>query len=471
MLAQSPLQKQVDRLAADPVLRHGGLSVCVLDVASGKMLAGHDAERGLIPASSLKVVTTATALAVLGEDFRFETVLEYDGQIDQNGVLRGNLYLKGYGDPTLASDHFKDVKRLEALLKELVVQVQAAGIRRIDGKVIGDASFFGTQTIGRTWLWEDVGNYYGAGAWGLNICDNRYLLTFGQKTQLGAQPNILKQDPKIPNFRLVNELQSAERGSGDNAYIFVSPYSYTAFVRGTIPVGTGTFTIKGAITDPPFFAAYQLLTALENAGVATRGEATSLLVESWQGKEHTNKRTAIHTVYSPTLRDIVVETNMKSVNLYCEAMLRYLGWHQRQEASPEAGLEVIQAFWKKRGIDLSGFFMADGSGLSPFNTVSARHLASIMTEVAKNKTSFPDFRESLPLAGRSGSMRYLLKDTPAEGRVWAKSGGMRRVRSYTGYALGKKGQLLAFSVIANHFTCSSSEMRRKLAQLMRTLCQ
>ncbi len=464
--AQSSLQKAMNDLAKDPVLKTQGFSMTVLDVESGEILANHQKDRGLIPASSLKVVTTSTALGILGNDFKFKTELQYDGAIDVEGVLNGNIYIKGFGDPTLGSDHFDKTLALDVLINNFVEAIQKAGIKKVNGKIIGDASFFGTLVDGRTWLWEDMGNYYGAGAWGLNLHENRYFLTFNRSLKLGAIPAIEKVEPTIPNLLHINEVRQDAKGTGDNAYIFGSVYNYTRFIRGTIPVGNKPFRIKGAIPDPPFFAAYYLMKKMEAAGIETNREATSLFEIVNQEGFKAGERTVFYTHYSPNLKDIVTITNMKSINLYCEALLRYLGKEVKGEGSPEAGVEVILDYLKSKGFSDNSFFIEDGSGLSVFNTVSTYQMASIMRLVGQNKSLYNSFKPSLPVAARSGALRYMFKGTAADGKIWAKSGGMKRVRSYTGFAETKSGKLLAFSIICNHFTCESSTMRKKMEKVM-----
>ncbi len=464
--AQSSLQKAVNTFAAAKQMQHGSISVSVIDIESGKLLASVNPYRSLTPASSLKVVTTATALAVLGKDYRFKTSLEYDGEIDENGVLKGNLYIKGFGDPTLGSDHYGDPPDLEALMKIFVDAIRQQGIKRIEGRIIGDASAFDTAVNGRGWLWEDLGNYYASGAWGLNIHDNRYYLDFQQTAKLGGQPEIIKTDPPIPNLFLINEVKAAGAKSGDNAYIYGAPYSYTRFVRGTIPVGKSTFTIKGSIPDPPFFAAHCLTQALAKEGIMTSLPATSQFELDRNKQSVAEKRASFYTHNSPDLTAIVKETNHKSINLYCESMLKTIGLERKGEGSTVAGMEVLTDFWSAKGLDTEGFFMEDGSGLSPRNGVSSYQLAKIMQLIAKDKALYASFEKSLPLAGRTGSMKWLLKGTVAEGVLRAKSGGMQRVRSYTGYARSKSGRLLAFSMIANNFTGESGGVRKKMERLM-----
>ncbi|MEM8909128.1 MAG: D-alanyl-D-alanine carboxypeptidase/D-alanyl-D-alanine-endopeptidase, partial [Bacteroidota bacterium] len=432
--------------------------------------ASHHPDQSLIPASSLKVVTTAMALKFLGSDYTFKTTLEYDGQIDEAGVLQGNLYIRGGGDPTLGSHHFAKAISFEAVLEQLKDAVVAAGIRQVNGQIIGDASFFDTAVSGRSWLWEDLGNYYGAGAWGLNLHENLFFLDFRQKKTLGATPDIENIRPEIPSLLLVNEVQLAEKGSGDNAYIFGAPYAYTRFVRGTIPVGQQRFTIKGSIPDPPYFAAHHFMHQLMLADVSVAGVASSQLQQTIEGYPP-KSRTTLLVIDSPPLKDIVEEANLKSVNLYCESMLRTIGKVRGEEGTAVRGLAIIKDYLTKNRVATNGFFMEDGSGLSVRNAVSSYHLASIMRLIAQDPTIYEDFFNSLPLAGRTGSLKYLFKGSLAEKKLRAKSGGMSRVRSYTGYAPKRSGGWLAFSIIANEFSGSSGVMRQKMEQLMIALCQ
>ena len=467
-LAQDNFEKALADLKNSSAMKHAGLSVAVVDIASNNVIKGHNEDLVLTPASSLKVVTTACALQVLGPEFQFKTELQYDGAIDADGVLNGNLYIKGYGDPTLGSHHFEKVKNMEEVMNEFVNAIKSEGIKKVNGKIVGDASYFGSAVNGRSWLWEDLGNYYASGAWGLNIHENLHFLELQQVSGLGSQPKFNKIDPYIPNLMFVNELKSAAKGSGDQAYIFGSPYAYTRFIRGTIPIGSGPFTIKGSIPDPPFFAAFTLMEYLEKNGIETTKDATSLLELNRVNQKY-SKGKVFHTFYtfkSPPLSEIVKETNLKSVNLYCEAMLRTMGMVIKKEGTAEAGLEVINDFLAKNGIDNEAFFMADASGLSMRNAVSAKQMASFMATISKDKNISSIFESSLPKAGETGTLKGMFKNTVAVGKLKAKSGGMTRVRSYTGYATTQSGKQLSFSMIANNFTGKSSTIRNKMEKLM-----
>lgn len=469
-LSAQPIQSTINQLVNHNNLRQGEVSVSVIDLASGKTIAAHRADKTMIPASAMKVIVTGVALDVLGSDFRFKTELAYDGTIDKNGTLKGNVYIKGFGDPSLGSHHFQKAETYDLVLKKMEKAICDAGIYEIDGMIVGDASYFDTQVDGRTWVWEDLGNYYGAGAWGLNFHENLYLLDLKQKSRLGQAPTILKIRPEVPNMILENELKSAKKGSGDNAYIFGVPYAEQRFIRGTIPVGTGTFTVKGAVPDPPYFAAFHLMKYLDKKGISTRkGVFTSFQLSKKEIK--TNSKKTFYTYYSPTLKDIVKITNLKSINLYCEAMLRTLGKTVKKQGTATAGLEVVYDYLEKNKIPTAGLFLEDASGLSPRNAVSAKHLTQFLVELKKNKKVFADLKASLPVGGKSGALKYILKGTIGENRVFAKSGGMSRVRSYTGYAQTKSGKWLAFTIIANNFTGSSSKIRQLMENVMIAICK
>lgn len=460
------LNDAIQTFANDNDFKYGGISVSVVDVESGKLVAGHNSDLGLTPASSLKVITTAAALHYLGDDFRFKTELQYDGEIDGNGTLNGNLFIKGFGDPTLGSHQFDKAEELDVVMQKFMKAIQAAGIKKINGHIIGDASFFESEVVGEKWLWEDLGNYYGAGMHGLNIQENLYFIDFQQVGKVGETPPIVAIRPSIPNLLLLNEIKSDVKGSGDNAFIFGAPYGYTRYVRGTIPVGTKKFTIKGSIPDPPFFAAHYLADFLEKSGIETSKLTASYFDLKRDNQISDSKRNVFYTYQSPSLRDIVEKANMKSVNLYCEGMLRMIGKKVNGKGTPEAGLEAVYDFLEKKGMNTDGFFLLDGSGLSPMNSATTFQMASAIRITINDDEISDSFKNSMPVSAKSGSMRYMLKGTSAAGKVFAKSGGMERVRSYTGFIKTKKGKLVSFSMIANNFTCKSSQVRKKMEKLM-----
>ena len=229
-------------------------------------------------------------------------------------------------------------------------------------------------------------------------------------------------------------------------------------MRGTIPVGNKIFTVKGAIPDPPLFAAQYLMKFLENGKIETNKMATSFFEIERTGNAIKSDRKTIYTYESPTLDKIVKFTNEKSNNLYCEAMLRMIGKKEKGEGSAEAGLEAIYEFLEQGGMITDGFFMLDGSGLSPMNSVSSYNLAKAMQIFLTDKRIANDLKKSIRVSSRIGN-----------GQLRAKSGSMERVRSYTGFATTQSGRLVSFSIIANNFMGKSGEIRRKMEKLMQAI--
>ena len=469
--AQQTAQQLIDQWANDAYFKHASVGVSVIDIESGQEMGGFNLEKSLIPASNLKVVTTATALALLGADYRFETHLAYDGDIDAEGVLNGNIYIIGSGDPSLGSPNMKEAETMDAVMRKFRLAIQQAGIRKITGRIIGDDRIFTSAATGSNWQWLDLGNYYGCGAFGLNINENLYYLRLKQRSNLGAIPSVVSTSPFIPGLKFTNEITSAAKGSGDNAYIYSAPYSYQCHLRGTIPVGSGVFKIKGAIPNPPSFIAWQLADVLKKeVGILSMKPAASLR-DLPQNEWPKSALSTIYTYKSPPLSAIVKRTNMKSVNLFAEALLRAIGLKYNQKGDTQTGLEAIKAYWTSRGVDFGGVQLYDGSGMAPRNVIPPLVLAQLLREMYKDKQLHTDFINSLPLAGRSGSLRNRLKNTRAEGRLRAKSGSLEQVRAYSGYVPTRSGKWLSFSILINNYQGKSGAVNKKLMALMQGLAE
>lgn len=458
--AQSKLEAALQALEQDPELNHASISFCAIDIKNNSIYAQKNANTSLAPASSMKVITTGAALATLGPNYTFKTYLEYSGSIS-NGTLRGNLYLRGTGDPSLASPIMEGVLDRAGLMNKLVAAVQQAGIKRIEGSVIGDGSAFEDQVVVPTWQWGDVGNHYGAGVSGLNYYDNLYYIYFNRTNTFGATPAIDHTDPIIPGLELDNRVTQAGSRTGDNAYVFSAPFGNQAIIRGTIPKGSGLFDIKGATPDPSLLCAHDLRTALINQGISVAKISTT---QRQFKRQESRKKILTHQ--SPPLHVICKHTNEDSRNMYCEALLKAMGAKVKGAGTTDNGIAVVMDLWRARGLDLSGFFMKDGCGLSARNGVSAKTFAAIMRKMYLDKGSFGDFYNQLAIAGRTGTLRNVGRNSLAEGNVRAKSGSMNRIRSYTGYVTTKSGKLLSFSVLVNNYSCSGYRMRKKLETLL-----
>lgn len=464
VLAQAQLPEAARRLAESEAFRHGHFSLCVMDVKAKRTVAVLNEEMSLTPASTLKAMTTATALSVLGEEYRFTTFLEHDGELLADGTLRGNLYIRGMGDPTLGSPFMEGAASFEELLNIWQQAVLDAGIRRVEGAVIGDATWLEDDVLARDWEWQDIGNYYACGAWGLNIHENLYYLYFQQNPRIGGGASVHSIVPEVPGLKVVNEVVSGSPSSGDNAYIFGAPYTFLRQVRGSIPAGRSLFSIKGSIPEPPLLVAQHLHSALQGCGIEVAEKPTTL--RRLGGRAASKERSPLYVHYSPPLREIIRRANHKSVNLYCELLLRVIGKEKSGQGSAAAGIAAIKAFWSGRGLPMEGLYLKDGSGLSRSNGISARQLALMLAKTGRDPALFPAFLSSLPVAGQSGTLKSMLRGTAATGQVAAKSGTMERVRAYAGYITTRSGRLLAFAMIANQFAGSSSAVRQQMERIL-----
>ena len=458
----------VQRLATDTSLRHGQASIVIMDVQSGNIIASHNPNMSVIPASNMKIVTTAAALGILGADFQFRTDLQYDGVI-KDSILNGNLFIKGNGDPTLGSPLMDSIPSMDSVLTAFTLSIKQLGIKKINGKIVGDGSAFEAATAVQSWLWEDLGSYYGVGPSGLNFHENLYDLSFWQNSSSGGTAAIDTITPYVPNFHLLNDVKSV--GNDDDTFIYSTPYATTGIVRGNIPTGNKKFSIQGALPDPPYFAAWHLRKRLIETGIQVTDSATTQL-KLEQNNTPLLSRQTFFTWRSPHLSDIVKRTNTESINLYCEAMVRAIALQKTGIGSNEMGVREIVNYWRSKGVDTEGLFMQDGSGLSPRNGVTAMQLATILRLQTFDNQTFIHFFNSLPIPSKTGTLKNMFKNNPSVmTRLRAKSGTITRVKSYSGYVTTTDGRQLAFSAICNNFTCSQREIRRKLEQFMIEICQ
>ncbi|MDD2951941.1 MAG: D-alanyl-D-alanine carboxypeptidase/D-alanyl-D-alanine-endopeptidase [Parabacteroides sp.] len=448
-----------------PYMEGASFALIVKDVDSGETVFAYDTSRQLTPASVMKTVTTATALEILGEDYRFPTTLEYDGSIEK-GLLKGNLYIKGSGDPSLGSAHLAtDHKRF---LQEWISALRKAGIHKIQGAVIADESVFDTEGTSLKWVGEDMGSYYGAGSYGLCVFDNLYKLAL-QTGAPGTRPKLKGTDPELPGIRFHNYL-TAQRVSSDSSFIVGAPFATDRYLYGIVPANREWYPLKGDIPDPALFLAEYLTRQLEHAGITVGESPSCFRISREEGRWKAGKRTRIVTTYSPTLREIVAVTNRVSHNLFADALLKTIGLrytpHEGEVLSSfSRGIRVLREYWREKGIDLSGVWMYDGSGLAAANKLSTAFVADLLVYMRTCSQHSTAFYESLPVAGVEGSVRNFLKGSPLQGKARLKSGSMSRVKGYAGY-VSEGDKRYAIALFVNNYACDGRPMNAAIEQLL-----
>lgn len=465
LLAGAQTPAPVKWLLQAPYMRGASFSLVVKDVQEGRTVYSYDTDRLQSPASVLKTVATATALEILGEDYRYPTTLEYDG-ILESGTLEGNLYIKGSGDPSLGSSHFAPGQN--KFLSTWIAALQKAGIKHITGSVISDESIFDTEGVSIKWLREDMGNYYAPGSYGISIFDNMYKLSL-QTGAAGTRPVLKGTEPDIPFIRFKNYLKAAPVSS-DSAYIIGAPLDDVRYLYGVLPANREAYVLKGDIPDPALYLARYLTDQLQQKGIRVDGSPSCYRIEVEENRWKKGERKEIVTTYSPTLREIASVCNHVSHNLYADALVKTVGLQykpRRNEmiSSFGRGVQVVKEYWEKKGLDVFPLRMNDGSGLAPADKVSAGFMGELLVYMATESAVSDAFIASLPQAGIEGSVRNFLKGSKLQGKARLKSGGITGVRSYAGY-ITKDGKTYAVAVFSNNYSCSMSRMTGALEKLL-----
>jgi len=466
--APAKLQAEIKRLQNDAAMRHGNWGLCVLTADSGKVIAEHNAIACLTPASTLKVLTAGAALGILGPSYRYQTFLEYDGTYDSlAGVLRGNVYIRGGGDPSFLTETMPGADTAQPVFDRWIALLQSKGVKKIEGMVIADASAFEDNPVPPGWVWSDMGNYYGAGAYGLNYRDNRYRIYFTSGND-GDTTRITRTDPPLPQLRIDNEVIAG--GRKDEAFIYGAPYNFWQVASGSIPPNRKDYDVDGALPDPPLACAEAFAKQLQTLGISVSGEAQTVRALKSRDSYKPGKRRTWAVHQSAELSKIVGYTMVKSDNMYAECLLKTLALHKRKKGTLEGGLEEAKSYWASKGLDVEALYMNDGSGLSRSNALSVKQLAGAM-QIASKQSWYKAFYDGLPVAGVNGSFASLCQGTAAERNLRGKSGYITRARGYTGYVKDKKGRLLTFAVLANNYTCPAAEMRKKLEKILVALAE
>jgi D-alanyl-D-alanine carboxypeptidase/D-alanyl-D-alanine-endopeptidase (penicillin-binding protein 4) len=449
------IEQVVDTWKTDKVLCNSTFAYCVLDAETGEVVKEYNSHISVIPASTLKVVTTTAALGILGKFYRYDTRIYFTGSFDKaTGVLNGDIIIRGSGDPTLNSELFLNKKDTTDITYKWAEVLAKKGLKEVKGKIIGDASCYG-QHIPANWIWGDISNYFGVAPCGLSFNDNLYSIIFESK-ETGSKANIIDIRPKYRNIILDHDDDVKAAGKEDDAYVTGDPFGNKKRVTGTIPPNKKELEVRAALPDPALLCAEFLETSLNKIGIIT----PSLCAKSNYDDENPDikkEKLLMHTNYSSALEKIVFYTNLTSNNLFCETLLKTVG-----KGSDYAGIDKTKEYWKNKGLDVSELYMVDGNGLSRANTITTSFEANLLYKMYHDSVLFKPFYNSLPQAGLSGSMKSIGKGTFIEKNMRAKTGYINRARGYCGYVKTKAGKDLTFSVLFNNYNCNPTDMKVKI---------
>lgn len=436
------LNKAWQRFTGDSQLKHALASLYVIDALTGEVVFDRNSQAGLAPASTQKVITSITALELLGSAYRYSTGV---GLYEENGIPY--IVLIPSDDPTFGSNRYTQTKPGRIL--DTIYRVLKKNLHQpADVRFMIDSTGFETNLIPDGWVWQDMGNYYGAGAGPLIWRENQFDLSFKTGNQPGSKAVItaFNDNSRIP-FPLINEVTAGPKGSGDNAYIYLPVGKADYRIRGTVPAGENKFTISGAVYNGAAYWADETSAFLSNQSGIGRAENNSVIYR----KKPAGTR-ILHRFTSPALDSVIYWFNRKSINLYGEALLRTIGRSQTGYSGADSGLAVIRRFWKAQQLDPDELNMYDGSGLSPLNRVTT-HAQVTVLKYARSRPWFPYFYTALP---EYNGMKM-------------KSGTISDVKGYCGYHKAVNGREYIFSLLVNNYSGRASQLVNKMFQLLNEL--
>ena len=420
---------------------------------SGKVLLSHNPEKLLVPASLQKLFTTSYVLDHLPKDFVYNTYVLYSGSLDTNSkILNGNLIINTSGDPSLESRFFPS-KSFVSDLKSKFVELS---INSITGKIIIYPDLDNYQ-VNNQWLWSDLGNYYGSGYSSHSFKDNYVEVYFNSGNEIGSSTKILKIDPMADSFHLENKVVVG-KSNRDLSYAFGAPMQNNRTLIGTIPRNKKNYVVKISMHNPKIFLKYAVEEACTELGIKTYNNYTKI-------KGDLDLDTLL--VYSsPSIKDLVKCVNFKSNNNFAEHLLMKSVSLNHENININRTAEYLQLFWEDK-LGLKEMIFNDGCGLSRLNLCSANAFNELLLYELERKLSNgkESFFKSLPISGKTGTLKYFGDETVFKEKFFGKSGSMGRVRCYSGY-LHKNAQYYPFTIMVNNFTYNDYLIRKRIEDLV-----
>jgi serine-type D-Ala-D-Ala carboxypeptidase/endopeptidase (penicillin-binding protein 4) len=457
-LATARFAGRVEGLLGSTPVDKGEWGLLVVDAESGATLYEKNANDYFLPASNMKLFTTALALDSLGPEHRFRTTVETNGMLTPDGKLSGDLILVGRGDPNLSNRKFPYETKEEfdgppeKALAELADAVAAHGVKEITGDVVGDDSYFPRERYPDGWEIDDMVWEYGAAISAIVVDDNTVKMTLTPAEKAGGAVTAVVEPP-TREFVVRNEVTTIGAKEKPDLRLTREPGGDTVVVRGVMPADSAPRKMALAIQEPALHAANLLAQLLKDRGIKIAGGARA----QHEPDAGEAQRTVLAEHLSIPLKDSVKLVNKVSQNLHTEVLLRAAARQQGRWATPEDLQKFPEAFYARAGIPEGDVVQTDGSGLSRHDLVTPRAFVALL-EYAQKQAWFPAFLASLPVAGADGTLNERMKGPPLAGKIHAKTGSVTHVRTLSGYAETPGGRKLIFSFLSNNQGAKNHEV-------------
>lgn len=449
------LRAELESIFNDPSFDNAFWGVSIRSLANGQTIYTRNEAKGFMPASNMKLYSTAVSLALLGPEYRYETSV-YSADTDfQDGTVNGDLIVVGSGDPSFAA-RFHEGNPLIPM-QEWAQALRSNGIQRVTGRIIADDDLFDDRLIAGSWSYSYLSEWYAAESSALCLNDNCYTVYVSPGDAEGSPAKIRTVPPSVYGEFVISATTSA-KGTRSRIRVDRGVDTNRISVRGAIPLGSPEEKHEVTVHNPSLFFVTVLKEVLAAHGILVEGDPVDIddLQEALPCPE---ELTRLASYQSPPLSEIIKTVNKPSQNLYADQLLKTLGAKFGAEGSFDQGYEVVKRFLDDQGIDSNGLIMIDGSGLGRMDLVQPRQTMGLLESMYRNPY-FSEFYESLPIAGIDGTIRGRMKGTKAEGNVHAKTGYIGRVRCLSGYVTTLDGEMLAFCMMVNNYTVPTSVANR-----------
>lgn len=444
------LRSDLRAIFSERTVDHGLWSAVVHSLRHGETLYSFNSFRLQTPASNQKLLTTAAAAERLGWDYRYTTRIYSTGTLDTDGVLNGDLIVVSDGDPTINPRH----PQRWAIFDEWGKQLAAKGIRQVNGDLIGDDNAFEEPGWGLGWAWDDLALGYGAAVSALQYNENQVEVLVGPGLEAGSRA-IISVSPPGSGLTIDHQVTTAAAGEPNRITLLRPPGTGVLTVSGQVALGSPAISEYAAVDNPTQAYLNAMRVALGRHGVDI--QRTPLDIDDLRVAPDMSNATLLVEDKSPSLMEIIDVTLKWSRNIYAETMLRSMS-PEGKPKSAAGGLAALEETLNDWGIFREYFLARDGSGLSRYDYLTADALTWLLTYLWADPKHAELYRAALPVFGVNGNVAHRLKDTPASGRVWAKTGSMSQVRSLSGYIVTVEGEPLVFAFIVNGFRVPAREI-------------
>ncbi|MCI0515036.1 D-alanyl-D-alanine carboxypeptidase/D-alanyl-D-alanine-endopeptidase [candidate division KSB1 bacterium] len=451
------LHHDISTILTAPAFYNAHWGVAIQSLQTGEYVYLQNEDKGFMPASNLKLFTTALALVKLGPDFTFCTDLIANGQIDSGGRLLGDLVIRGAGDPSLGSRYRPNsdekVGTLE-MFKRWAEALKKRKIKVITGNIVGDDNCFADKLLGQGWSWDDESEWYAAQISGLSFNDNCIDLYFTPADSAGQLAKF-HTFPETDYVMIINQVQTVLPGQQASLNFSRQRGANQITVSGSVELNGGVVKDWCSIENPTLFCATILKQVLEQEGIKVTGQAMDIDDLSQYRYPLTDSTAIITCHHSPPVSRLIRTINKVSQNLWAEMLLRIEGFKFHGLGDESQSISVMTNYLEQLGIDPSTIGIYDGSGLSRLNLVSPRQVLTLLRALYRHP-HFQYFYDSLPIGGVDGTLKSRMQGTAAQNNVHAKTGYINRVRALSGYLKSRDDEPFAFSLITNNYTVPTS---------------